>query len=307
MPRRISGRSHAGKGGRPPTDVAELLRAKVWYLAVKARGNWSDYKLDLEFAKPEGEAPRQGQDRRRAFEEIRRTGSVPTEGTHKRREFDLVRNVEAHPNFAGTADYFHSSFWALLKPVPMKLPAIRQFVEIELKRANLHRPSGDLDLLMKFIYAGTGKEMPSYIKAERLYSVSLQQHLKSAPINLDVFALLGGLFREAYLVCTLEIALVLKDLFIELLEEFCSQDWLKKDNTGQQLLRLAERRVFHWRLEDVSENEGYDDFPMVVVERPLVPLNDAMVYLIENEEKLVQEYLDQIRAGWPGTKGEDPP
>lgn len=297
MPREISGNSRTDKRGRPPTDAAELLRAKVWYLAVKARGNWSDYKLDLEFAKPEGETPRPGQDRRRAFEEIRRTSSVPCEGTHRRREFDLVRNVEAHPNFTGTANYFHSSFWALLRPMPMKLQAIRQFVAIELKRANLHRPSGNLDVLMKLSPVWAGQNKLSDVKEQHLYSASLQLYLQSAPRDLDVFALLGGLFREAYLVCALEIALVLKDLFLKLLEEYCSQDWLKNDNTGQKLLQLAEQRVFHWRLEDVtSDNEGYDDLPMVVVERPLLQHSEDLERLIENEKAILKTYFDSIRA-----------
>lgn len=301
MPRGISGHTRTNKRGRPPSDAAELLRAKVWYLAVKARGNWSDYKLDLEFAKPEGEAPRPGEARRRAFEEIRRTGSVPTEGTHKRREFDLVRNVETHPNFAGTANYFHSSFWALLKPVPMKLREVKLLVESELSRASLHRPSSDLDLLLKFYYprsnGGAGGERPPVVEARHLYGASLQLYLSSAPRDLDLFALLGSLFREAYLVCALEIALVLKDLFIELLEEYCCQGWLKKDDTGQKLLRLAERRVFHWRLEDVTnDSEGYDDLPMVVVERPLLQHSEGLERLIQNEAAILKTYLDSIRA-----------
>lgn len=301
MRRGITGHGQTGKVGRPTTDAAELLRAKLWYLAVKARGNWSDYKLDLEFAKPEGEAPRQGQDRRRAFEEIRRTGSVPTEGTHKRREFDLVRNVEAHPNFVGTANYFHSSFWALLRPVPMKLHDTKQIVESELKRANLHRPSGDLALLLRLSRPRSdgraGQDMPPDIEARHLYSASLKVYLQSAPRNLDVFALLGSLFREAYMVCALEIAAVLKDSFLELLEAFCNEDWLRKDSTGQQLLELAERRVFHWRMEDVtSDGEGYDDFPMAVVERPLLKRNDALETLIKNEASLLERYLDAIRT-----------
>jgi hypothetical protein len=298
MPRGISGNNQKGKKGRPPTDVAELLRAKVWYLAVKARGNWSDYKLDLEFAKPEGESPRQGQDRRRAFEEIRRTGSVPTEGTHKRREFDLVRNVEAHPNFAGTSSYFHSSFWTLLQPVPMKLQNAKQIVENELKRANLHRPSAELALFVTLSKPGsTGRDMPSGVDTRHLYRASLQMYLQSAQRNLDVFALIGSLFREAYLVCALEIAVVLKDLLCEMLEEFCNQEWLQKDGTGLQLLELAESRIFHWRMDDVTnDGEGYDDLPMSVVERPLLQRNDALEWLIKNESVWHKEFFDAIRS-----------
>ena len=37
------------KAGRPKQSEIDRLRAKVWYRAVKSCGNWSDYKLDMQF------------------------------------------------------------------------------------------------------------------------------------------------------------------------------------------------------------------------------------------------------------------
>lgn len=278
------------KVGRPPADEVDRLRSRVWYLAVKSRGQWSDYKLDIEFARKIGEMPRSGMDRRRAFEELRRTGRVPTEGTHWRREFDLVRNVEAHPDFKGTADYFYSAFWTLLKPVPMQLPVVKQMVDSELKRADLYRPSDKMSVMLE-ILGNSGKSFPQ-ISCEDKYRVFLENRLQSLPFDLNIFALLGSLFREAYLGGALEIAVILKNLFIEKLEEFCVQPWLEPEDTGGRLLRLSERRVFHMLSEDEEcLTLGYDSWPIAVVRRPLYPLNEATRYVIEHEEELGRDLM----------------
>lgn len=284
------------KVGRPPTDEVDRLRARVWYWAVKARGQWSDYRLDIEFARPADEAHRSGVERRRAFEELRRTHRVPTNGTHWQREFDLISNVEAHPDFKGTADYFHSSFWTLLEPVPTRLPAVKQMLDRELKRAGLHRPSGGLYQMLEYSLLATGRTPPPDLSEALKYKGALRVCLASMTRDLGMFALLGSLFRESYLVCALEIAMVLKDIFLEQMEVFCQQSWLQPEGTGQHLLELAERRVFHWQLgEGYGETYGYDDFPAAVVERPLFPMNEDMAYVSQHEEALTREFFDSLR------------
>ena len=102
--------------------------------------------------------------------------------------------------------------------------------------------------------------------------------------------MVGGLFREAYLVCALEVAGILKEKFLRLLEEYCEQAWLGA--IGNELLQLGERRVLYWQIDKHFFGEGYyDDWPPAVIERPLFPLDNAMQGRIEKEDEL----FDQIR------------
>lgn len=275
--------------GRPPLDEADQLRAKVWYSAVKARGNWSDYKLDVEFAREEGEVRRCGADRRRAFEEVRRTGSVPTQGTHARRSFDLVGNVDAHPEFSGTAKYFHSPFWDLLKGRTMTLPEAHAFVAKCLATSNVYRLSNELHFVQRCLPVNGRLLVPAEMPDHLVYAATLDNLIKQTPVDLDLLALIGGLFREAFLVCELEIAAVLKERLNNLLEEFCAQTWLVE--TGNLHL-LAERRILFWQMDKNFDGGGlygaglYDDFPPVVVGRPLFPHDDAMRKLVSYENEL---------------------
>lgn len=275
--------------GRPPLDEADQLRAKVWYSAVKARGNWSDYKLDVEFAREEDEERRCGADRRRAFEEVRRTGSVPTQGAHPKRSFDLVRNVDAHPEFSGTAKYFHSPFWDLLKGRTMALPEAHAFVAKCLATSNVYRLSNELHFVQRCLPVNGRLLVPAEMPDHLVYAAALDNLIKQTPVDLDLLALIGGLFREAFLVCALEIASVLKGRLNNLLEEFCAQTWLVDT---ENLNLLAERRILFWQMDKNYDGDGlysaglYDDFPPAVVGRPLFPYNEAMRKLVAYENEL---------------------
>lgn len=291
MTKKLRPSGPASRRGRPPLDEADQLRAKVWYSAVKARGNWSDYKLDVEFAREEGEVRRCGADRRRAFEEVRRTGSVPTQGTHARRSFDLVGNVDAHPEFSGTAKYFHSPFWDLLKGRTMTLPEAHAFVSKCLAKSGLYRPSNELHFVLRCLPVNGRLLIPAEMPDQLVYAGALDNLIKQTPVDLDLLALIGGLFREAFLVCELEIASVLKERLNNLLEEFCAQTWLVESTRNLHL--LAERRILFWQMDKYYFDDGglygaglYDDFAPAVVRRPLYPHDDSMRKLVTYEKEL---------------------
>lgn len=278
------------KLGRPKADPVDRLKTKVWYLAVKARGGWSDYRLDLEFARNVSDPPLPGPSRIRAFEEIRRNGTVPSPGTHRRRGFNLVKRVESHPSFKGTAAYFSSPFWDLLKFRQMGVPEAHAFSNRLMKSCNIYRPSGKANDLMRYWFtfaSGTSKPIPSSLD---YYEAALNQLIATRPLDLEILALVGGLFREAYLVTALDIATVLSRQFMTLLELFCSQDWLDQE-TANALIDLGDRRVLHWQMgAHFLGEELYDDLPSAVVERPLFPLGEAIQQLIDNEDVLWRQF-----------------
>lgn len=282
--------------GRPRLDPVDRVRAKVWYLAVKARGGWTDYRLDVEFARCADEPRREGSERRRAFEAVRRTGTVPSPGTHPRRDFDLVENVESHPDFVGTANIFHSPFWNLLKMRVMGIPEASAFTSQCMTHFKLHRPSGKLYDVIR--YSWLRADLP-YGENKDIYLGAIKTIVSRLPQELDALALLGGLFREAYLVCSLETAGILKNQFIEFLEQYGEQKWLGA--TGNELVLLAERRVLYWQIDKhYDDNKYYDDWPPNAVERPLFFLNESMQQLIDKEDEsfaqLMTDYAEAARS-----------
>ncbi len=220
---RASPKSAGKQRGRPAKTEVELLRVKVWYLAVKARG-WTDYRLDLEFAWENDKNERKGADRLRVFETIGRRLNSPSAGRHPKRQFDLISRVDAHPEFAGTADIYFSPFWRLMQADDMGLDDAHAFVVEQLERCNALRPSKNMDFLIWHADSGTPNVRAKDIFPDgKLYQIALKQIVQELPLGLDVLALLGGLFREAYLVCELEIAMAIKSLFLETLNAYTAQ------------------------------------------------------------------------------------
>lgn len=264
------------KRGRKNTDSLERLRAKLWYWAVKARGGWSDYRLDIEFVRDEGEEKREGSVRRRAFEKIRRLGIVPSSGTHHKRNYDLVARVDAHPNFAGTAAFFRSNFWDLLKSKPMDLPTVNAFVRQGMSKHGIMRPNFEQNMQLMAKSAQKDHRLFFPIDPDK-YKTALIEICREKSIDLDFLALIGGLFWEAYLACELEIALVLHEQLGEMLDKYCEQGWLSA--ISNEFSRLVEQRII---CRGVGKSLmwgglGYDDFPQFVISRPLLILNNEIL------------------------------
>lgn len=282
------------KRGRPSTDQIDRIRAKIWYKAVKSRTEWSDYQLDIEFVRDKDEGKRDGPRRRRAFERIRRLGVVPSSGNHHARKYDLVAQVDSHPRFMGTADVFRSPFWELLKARAMALPQAHALVAQCMNTFNVFRPSGKLHFIWEVALANRIPETTQLSGANK-YRVALRQVLQEKPLDLNQLALIGALFREAYLTCALDIATVLRDEFVDRLQQYCDQDWL--GDMGSELLQLAERRALYWGVEpELEEGKIYDDWPEQVVSRPLLCADEASLQLARQENELFSKMSKAFRA-----------
>lgn len=239
-------RQYRGRAGRPKNSDLQKLRVQLWYHAVKSRGNWTDYRLDMRFGQAEGPIVTDGSGRTRVFSVIRKKASIPCTGNHHHRTFDLVERVESDPNFRGTRSIIRSIFWDLLELPPADLKVSRSFVSTCLEQLNLTRLS-DIDALDWVWYMSeelfrvdrgslkSGGASP--------YEACLVDATKGLPLDLDLLALFGGLFREACLSCNLKTAEIAQILFCISLEQFCSQQWLGEH--AYVLFDLAKNRILY--------------------------------------------------------------
>lgn len=216
------------KPGVKPKTFLDRLIPKIWYWTVKARGNWSDPDLDVEFLRLENGAKRDKADRVRAFEAIRARGVEPSSAgkKHWRRPFDLVMAVEAHPNFTGTSQAIHTPLWALLRSKSNNAMDATSIVEECLRRLGLTRIKGDDAVI---IAAGCGKIFPLHLRHGLTdgpisdFECLLQRATETLKVDLDLIALFGSMFRESCLRYKSEQAEILKCYFSITLAQYSEQ------------------------------------------------------------------------------------
>lgn len=271
---------------RSPVD---RLRARVWYRAVKCCGNWTDYKLDMQFGQKVEATTKDGMLRNRVFGVIGKKGSLPSRGGHHRRAFNLIERVDNHPEFKGTARVIDSPFWELLKLPPGDLEETTSFAAKCLALMGLTRLNGKTALEWMW-YAGdeifrAGRGSLKSTGAGP-YEACLNDALAGLPCDLDLLALLGALYREACLSFNPENAEILGVSFRLTLERFCSEQWLEPH--GLYLQDLALNRILYGKgdyLPAESDSESSDRLELMSMPSQglVVALdNPKLKYFLEN-------------------------
>lgn len=235
------------KRGPKPKHFLDRLIPKVWFYAVRSRGNWSDTDLDVEFIPDKDGLKHAKATRVRTFEAIRKTGRTPSNGNHNLRDFDLVALVDAHPNFHGTAKVIRSQFWRLLAETPQSLERATLLVEECFTILGLVRLQGIEEMLWHW----TPGSLPwrtdcrKGISGDLMNRVEYQLHqaIKDLPLELDLLALLGALYREACLSFHPDAAKVFGQYFNNYLMDFCSQAWIIE--VVQELEDISRHRILY--------------------------------------------------------------
>jgi len=259
------------KSGRPKLSEVDRLRAKIWYCAVKRCGNWTDYKLDMEFGQAEGPIYTNGAGRNRVFGVIGSKGTLPSRGDHHMRKFDLVERVESHLDFKGTSEVIDSPFWDLLKLPPRNLETTSAFVLRCLEKLNLMRLS-EKNALDWMWYASDqlfSSNRPS-LKSTGAgpFEISLNDATKELQCDLNLIALFGGLYRESCLSFNPANAEILGTFFRLSLEQFCAQPWLGAH--GSYLEDLARNRILYGKSEYIPPDARLES-PLGLVPSEMQP------------------------------------
>lgn len=235
--------------GRPPKDAMDRFRTSFWYYAIKKRSGWSDYRLDIEFGYDETPGDRTGADRRRIFERIRANATSLIDSS--KLPFDLITRVENHPNFKGTRSLYDSPFWELVNCEPVTLENTKSLVDKCLSLFGFERK---IDHLM--------------LDIRDKYPVCIEQIVTSSEPTLDLLALLGALYREAYLVGAIDVAFILSNHFSELLipisDDLFSDNINDDDKRPNGFASLAQERVLRWQCTDDEWKTLYEEDPYLL-------------------------------------------
>lgn len=212
---------------KKPKTLNEF-RVKLWYQAVRCRGNLSDYDLDMAFGQPEDEK-RNGADRIRTFERIRKNLCLPSKGTHSKRPYSIVDRVEADENFTGTKEIIHSLFWDTLKQTPIDLYEAQLDVQRYLAKYELTRLTDQEAIKWRAQSNLKGQSPKFYSKINgnlSEYEYWLFKSTDDIPLSLDLIGLYAALYREACLSFRPKYAEMLGNQFSMLIELLGWEDWM---------------------------------------------------------------------------------
>ena len=194
------------------------LKSQIWYYDVLNREpGMTDYKLDIKFCTPTEESKddraqgisirRDGTDRLRAFENIRRNGSIPSKGGVGGRKFDLVERVDSTPGYEGTANLITSPLWDVLSNPQLSLEEIREKIVLCIDRLGLAKEKGDyfdngVDFFNEILQDDqemTLKDFVYYVTkvGDQSYDEALVQAISKYPKSLDQIALFALLALES--------------------------------------------------------------------------------------------------------------
>lgn len=126
------------KRGRPRKLWSEILRVKLWYLAVSRMSRATDYQLGMLFGFAPGVVPNSA-DRPRLFENIRKDHKIPGRGSHWRKSEDLVALVAKHPGLESTILLYESDIWHVLEEVPTTLSLANKTIHAFFTKHQLQR------------------------------------------------------------------------------------------------------------------------------------------------------------------------
>lgn len=167
---------------------------------------------------------------------------MPFRGRHEQ----FVNSVDAHPSLRGTADLYMSPFWDLVSKRPIKIQKFREFVLLCLRRNGLLEKAGVLDDMSETTKAIESFRPTSLADMAQFhldqYLEALDAVLEQTPENLDILAMLGALFREAYHAGHLRIAIILESYYMNMLERIVKSDWVP-ENARRELLELGISRL----------------------------------------------------------------
>lgn len=273
-------------------SIVGRVRTKIWYWAVKARGNWSDYQLDMAFGQPEGAPKKAGIDRNRVFDAIRKNGTRPSKGTHHRRQFDLVERIESHNNFCGTKNVYDSLFWDVLESKPRNLDTTTELVNRCLARLNLKRLHGHDYLnwmwLVSPLFANSSQKGIDERNSNH-FEFWLNDSTQHLPVDLDLLALFGAMYREACLSFAPTLAEVHSNHFKQALDSFCKTSWLQPLGEDLKLFEEITRNRILYGMEDYLPEKS--DLPRIFKPEIAVSgiiiskdINDVEKYLRDREQ-----------------------
>jgi hypothetical protein len=229
-------------------DAAERFRRRLWYFNVRSRSGMSDYQLSRTFDLYASAVSKRvaGKARRRIFERLRKFDEMPFRG----HTAEFVRMVDQYPEgtaLRGTERLYFSPFWDLIGKKPLDLRSLRSVILKSARNTGLLHEWGELNDQVEIVRSITSLNPDDILdflaSHEDHYDQALSSILPKCDLSLDLLALLGGLYREAYFAGHLRIALLLEGYLGNALQDVMDCDWVPSEIRDDLFACVVERVI----------------------------------------------------------------
>lgn len=302
--------------GRPPADLACVIRNRLWALGVRQRGLHSWDQLDEVFL---GLEKRKDAPRPRTFWSIARSGIEPLSSLRVQANVDLVGTVDAFAEYEGTSAVYHSRLWDLLKlPGSSRSDRIRLLSKLHKERKLFHA-----DWNLRYHGNWILPKEPAFRHYEE-GAIANVLALMAGSESLDDVAMFACEFRDAIdrleLKAANEYLMAVRTVLHAATKRLGSPDDLTLD-----LVRIVEKRLLRddWselpqsslsfkrrvRQKSAPQMPPMDSlrriidsgahlthYWQVVPEAPIVPMNPRLEWFMDNRRTIYDAY---IAAGSP--------
>lgn len=219
---------------------------KSWFFRLW--GDASTLSADIEFARDEGGHKTGTTSHRKPFEGLKKEGTCLPD--------DVIHRLDLDPRFTGIRALSQSLFWKLFdQPITSPATAVGLVDQI-LATLDFARFSvGGEELWIRnnrpTLEISFDLDPSEFDDSDALALKSLKAIVDCRPVRLDVVALLGALYRELHLTHELDAALIVRNWFWELLEEFLSFQLF--DEVGDDFKDYAVNRILYGETVSTAE------------------------------------------------------
>ena len=217
--------------GRPPADLASIVRAWVWLAEVQWAANCSLRALDWLFLGEEHESSR-------TFWRIKHDGYDPAHKRVSLRNKTLVQVVASNSGYKYTEEVYGHALWIqVLGPSEISFDAREKLISKMMQRLGLFQPDGDDWLINEEMALGEPSLGPS-TSVEYLQSLEALTEQRS----LDGILLMCLLYLRAMANAHLEAAICLRDEIWKAVNHYCNRPYFD-GRLKTCFLHLINRRV----------------------------------------------------------------
>ena len=212
----------------------------------------SNYKLSVTFGTKDKQSDAY-LGRARIFEGITRHGTLPSGGDHPKRKYDIVAEIGRQEGYEWSAEVFHSPFWTLMRHPEMGIQELSGLIAGCMYK--LYPPDWTDDgewFTEAEVLDIWGELTPDELALDGMDKM-YESNLPFDVNTFDTLALIGALFKDAYLSGALHQAIILQSAFLERLHSLESS-WISSSN-WEELHNLAYRLVL--RPSQVASKEDY--------------------------------------------------
>lgn len=258
---------------------AKILQITLWAEAVLFETGKSAYFLERQLT--ELDVSNEGVIR--FFKNIKK-GFKPSRN-HSRRSIDFVNSVDSLYGLTELKEMFYSPFWYVISSkfyYHASHPETIRLILAEVFAICRHNSKSTSDIEEYFEFA---EPLRFNRKNPALKKFKVPDCLKGSA-NFDQLAVLGLMYREAYIGCSIAYAMTIREMFLKKLYEVIAKPYIK-ESRKKELFELATNRLLN-PISQIRRNKANNMQKSFNKTKIKFPDQDKLISFLKSHDKSVQ-------------------